>query len=170
MPATLHNLNHQIVIMALCFIAVPLMAAWYLVGLPIQQWRLTQHWVEVPAIIEQVKLQEHRGTDGITFESTARYRYQFDGQDYVGDRVSLYGADDGTSYHRVIVRELEAYRDNQQPFRCFVDPDSPNDALLYRDLRWGMYVMIGLIALLFSGVGCWMLGNQCRQAIRALRR
>lgn len=169
MPATQHNFDHQIVIIALAFIAIPLLAAWYLIGLPIQQWRLTQHWVEVPAIIETVKLQEHRSSGSITYESTARYRYQFDGQEYVGDRVSLYGPEDGTSYHRVIVRELEEYRDSQQPFRCFVDPDYPKDALLYRDIRWGMYFMIGLIALLFSGVGWWMLGNQCRHAFRALK-
>ncbi len=169
MPKVQHHFDHQIIIIALAFIAIPLMAAWYLVGLPIQQWRLTQHWLEVPAIIEQVNLQEHHSSGSITYESTARYRYQFDGQEYVGDRVSLYGPEDGTSYHRVIVRELEEYRDSQQPFRCFVGPDAPNDALLYRDIRWGMYVMIGLIALLFSGVGCWMLGNQCRQAFRALR-
>lgn len=168
MPTTHHNFDHQIVIMALFFIAVPLMAAWYLVGLPIQQWLLTQHWVEVPAIIEQVKLQEHRSSGSITYESTARYRYQFDGKEYVGDRVSLYGPEDGTSYHRVIVRELEEYRDSQQPFRCFVDPDYPKDALLYRDIRWGMYVMIGLVALLFSGAGIFMLGTQFRYALQAL--
>ena len=168
MPTTHHNFDHQIVIIALAFIAIPAMTAWYLIGLPIQQWKLTQHWVEVPAIIEQVKLQEHHSSGSITYDSTARYRYQFQGQEYVGDRVSLYGPEDGTSYHRVIVRELEEYRDSQQPFRCFVDPDYPKDALLYRDIRWGMYFMIGLIAALFAGVGVWMLGNQCRHAWRAL--
>lgn len=169
MPATQHNFDYQIVIIALAFIGIPLLAAWYLVGLPIQQWRLTQHWVEVPAIIETVKLQEHRSSGTVTYDSTARYRYQFDGQVFVGDRVSLYGPEDGTSYHRVIVRELEEYRDSQQPFRCFVNPDYPKDSLLYRDIRWGLYLMIGLIALLFSGVGLWMLGRQLLAATYALQ-
>ncbi|MCK0154502.1 DUF3592 domain-containing protein [Alcanivorax sp. S6407] len=169
MPKMRNNFDHQIVIIALAFIGIPLLAAWYLIGLPIQQWRLTQHWVEVPAIIETVKLQEHHSSGSITYESNARYRYQFDGQEYVGDRVSLYGPEDGTSYHRVIVRELEEHRDSQQPFRCFVDPYYPKDSLLYRDIRWGMYFMIGLIAILFSGVGVWMLGNQLHHAIKALR-
>lgn len=167
MPDVQHNFDHQIVIIALGFIAIPLLAVWFLVGLPIQEWRNTQHWVEVPAMIERVQLQEHRSSGSVTYDSAARYRYQFDGQEYVGDRVSLYGPEDGTSYHRVIVRELEEYRDTQQPFRCFVNPDVPNEALLYRDIRWGMYFMIGLIALLFSGIGVWMLVNQCRALLRA---
>ncbi len=87
MPDTQHNFDHQNVIIALAFIAIPAMTAWFLIGLPIQQWRVTQHWVEVPAIIEKLKLQEHRRSSSITYESTARYRYQYDRQEYVGDRA-----------------------------------------------------------------------------------
>lgn len=167
MPKTQHSFDYQIVIIALGFISIPVLAAWFLVGLPIQEWRNTQHWVEAPAIIEQVKLQAHHSSGNITYESTARYRYHFQGQEYVGDRVSLYGPEDGNSYHRVIVRELEEHRDSQKPFRCFVNPSAPKEALLYRDIRWGMYLMMALIALLFSGIGVWMLGNQCRALLRA---
>ena len=168
MPLTQHNFDTQLVIIALAFIAIPLLAAWYLVGLPIQDWRATQAWVEVPAMIEEVKLSEHHSSGTTTYESNARYRYQFDGQDYEGDRVSLYGPEDGTSYHRVIVKELTAYRDSRTPYRCFVNPRHPQDALLYRDIRWGMMPIISLLALLFAGIGVAMLAGQCRQAWRAL--
>ena len=162
MSITQQKLDHQIIIIALGFITIPLLAIWYLVGLPIQEWRATQDWVKVPAIIERVQLQTHHSSGSITYDSTARYRYQFDGTDYVGNRVSLYGPEDGTSYHRMIVRELEGYRDSQQPFRCFVNPASPREALLYRDIRWGMFAMISLVALLFSGVGVAMVVHQLR--------
>lgn len=114
------------------------------------QFRQMQSWVETPATILDVNLKRGDDTDQVT----ASYAYKVDGKEYLGDRVTLHsGGDNIGSFQRDAYRELENHRVRKRPFRCFVNPDDPHEAILYRDLRWEMMAFYTLFATLFGSAG-----------------
>jgi hypothetical protein len=121
-------------------------------------WYEARDWVSTPAHILQTDLEVHQGSDSTTYEVTALYQYEWLGQVYSGDRVSLSsGSDNVGSFHQDRHAELSRYQSSEEPFRCFVDPDSPTEALLFREMRWGLFALMGVFALLFTGTGVGMM-------------
>lgn len=130
------------------------LAVAFMAGLRLWNWADVRDWQEVPARILEARLEEHRGDDSTTYEVVASYEYQFAGLTYQGDRVGLgSGGDNIGSFHQDKYRELESYRSQDRPFRCYVDPDDPSRSLLYRQARWGLLAFMGLFSLLFCGAG-----------------
>jgi hypothetical protein len=116
-----------------------------------------QNWVETPATIVRTELKSFRGKS-TTYQVTADYTYQFGGQAYTGHRVSLNGDPDNLgSFHQDAYRELSGYQKSKKPFRCYVNPAQPDEALLYRDLRWEMLALQMIFALVFGAIGFGML-------------
>ena len=142
-----------LILFALPFAVVGLVAA-FMAGLMLWSWAEARDWQEVPARIVQVELETHDGDDSTTYEVVARYEYEFGSETYRGERVGLgSGADNIGSFHQDKQRELDRFRAQDQPFRCFVDPDNPSRAILYREMRWGLFSFMSLFAVLFGGVG-----------------
>ena len=114
-----------------------------------------QSWVEVPAEITRAELQSHRShKGGVTYEAVADYRYQFNGQPFAGNHVSLLsGSDNIGSFQHDAYAELKSHLDRHQPFRCFVNPSNPADSILYRNLRWEMLTFLTAFACVFGAVG-----------------
>jgi hypothetical protein len=126
----------------------------YLAGSMVLSWARAQSWEEVPARILAADLESHRGDDSITYEVTAVYEYSVMGQTYTSDAVSFgLGSDNIGSFHQDAYRELRGYVGTGRSFRCFVDPDDPSQAMLYRDMRWGLLGLEVIFALVFAGVG-----------------
>lgn len=143
-------------------LALPFAAVGLLVGLQaariLWQWVEIREWHERPARILHAELVSHVGDDAVTYEVVARYEYEFEGVIYQGERVGLSsGADNVGSYHQDRYRELADHQASGRPFRCFVDPDEPGSAVLYRGLRWGLLSLLGVFALMFGGVGFGLL-------------
>ncbi|HEY3393418.1 MAG TPA: DUF3592 domain-containing protein [Lacipirellulaceae bacterium] len=112
-----------------------------------------QRWVEVPAVIKRAELKRNGG-ESDTFQAVAEYEYEFGGRKFVGQRVGIYEASDNVgSFHRDAYRELKRHHDEGRPFRCFVNPHKPSDAILYRDLRWEMLAFNTIFAVAFGSVG-----------------
>ena len=88
---------------------------------------------------------------------TAEYAYQYGGKQYTGRRVSLYGSDNVGSFQQDVYRQLSEYRKSGRPFRCYVDPQQPDESILFRDLRWEMIGFQSIFALVFGGVGFGLL-------------
>ena len=116
--------------------------------------RAARNWVEVPATIETAELKENRSDDGTSYKAVATYTYQFAGRQYTGDQVSLHsGSDNVGRFQRYAYAELKRHRDTGQPFHCYVDPDDPQESVLYRNLRWEMLLMFAVFAAVFGSVG-----------------
>lgn len=114
------------------------------------QFRAMQSWVETPAMILQAEIENGGDSEKVT----AVYEYNFDGKEHVGDRVTVHaGSDNIGSFHRDVHRELEQHRATKRPFRCFVNPNDPHDAILYRNLRWEMMAFYTLFGTLFGSAG-----------------
>ncbi len=116
-----------------------------------------QSWIETPAKILDVQI-----NGGDTSRTEARYSYRFagpsdqsvEGREYEGARVSFYpGSDNIGSFQRDAYDELSSHQQSGKPFRCFVNPQKPDDSVLYRCVRWPMFFFQLTFALVFGGVG-----------------
>jgi hypothetical protein len=116
-------------------------------------------WQETPATIVWTKLESHSGSEGgVTYEATAEYTYQYAGRQYSARRVGLYGGSDNFgSYHQDVHRQLSEHQKSGRPFRCYVNPDNPAEAILFRDLRWWMVGFQAVCAAAFGGAAFGML-------------
>jgi hypothetical protein len=113
-----------------------------------------QTWKEVPATIRSAELQTSSGSDSTTYKTVAEYDYVYNDHQYKGSRVSRYfGNDNVGSFHQDKYAELSMYRNSRKPFRCYVNPDAPEEAILYREARLPMLCFFGAFAGTFGGVG-----------------
>jgi hypothetical protein len=146
------------------FAAVGLgMGIWMLSGV-IDHLRM-QSWKETPAQIVCAKLETSSSpgeTD--TYQTTVEYTYEYGGRQYTGARVRIFGGGDNFgSYQQDAYRVLSEHQKSGRPFRCYVNPSSPSQAVLFRDLRWdvivaqaagaGFFGLFGLAALAFVWAG-----------------
>lgn len=138
-----------------------------------RKWLISQSWLETPCWIETTELITTRGQKSTSYKTTATYRYDFGGQTYRGDSVSLYfGSDNIGSFHQDAYRELSKYsetvpgkrndpkgrpamkRQTQPgPFRCYVNPYRPSESVIYRTLRWPLQAFMAIFALIFPAIG-----------------
>lgn len=109
-------------------------------------------WTETPATIVSTALDGQGGKSSC--EARASYRYVVDGRTHTGYRVSIHGGRDNIgSFQRTAYAELRQHQESGRPFRCFVNPLDPGDAVLYRDPRWGLILFKAMFGVVFGGVG-----------------
>jgi len=137
------------------------------------EWWKAQGWHEVPCWIESAELKENRGDDSTTYKAMATYRYEYGGREYHADRVSLGSGSDNVGdfqhrAHRELSRHVVKKSKNAEalgqegdriPFRCYVNPEKPEEAVLYRDLRWQMQRFMAIFALTFPAVGAGLVAG-----------
>lgn len=130
---------------------------WMVLG--VVQFERMQSWVQTPATITSAKLESHRGDKGsTTYQAVATYSYTVGGRPFTGQRVGVLGGNDNIGrFQQDAYAELKQHLDQHTPFRCFVNPDDPAQAVLYRNLRWEMSAFITMFACLFGSVGFGML-------------
>lgn len=143
-----------IVLFGLPFLAVGLGASYLLFSTLYEHYK-AQKWVEVPARIRSLDLEHRRGSKGgTTYKVVATYAYTYGGRTYEGDRVGFSSsADNVGSWHRDTHKELRQAWTRGKTVPCYVDPAAPEQAVLKRDLRFGMLAFMMLFATLFSAVG-----------------
>jgi hypothetical protein len=136
------------------FLAAGLFLSWlYFSGYA--KWWSARNWQETPCRIESADLKVSHGDDSNTYKALATYRYEYEGRTYHGDRVSLgSGSDNVGGFQHAAHRELSRFAGKDSaPFRCFVNPAKPDEAVLYRTLRWQMQAFMAIFALTFPAVG-----------------
>lgn len=132
-----------------------------------QQWWDARDWEETPCRIESAELHTSRGSKSTTYRVTATYHYEYRGRSYRSERVGFsMGSDNVGDFHQRAYRDLAPYARPRpaanevesagpplRPFRCYVNPASPAEAVLYRELRWEMQAFMAIFALTFPAVG-----------------
>lgn len=132
-----------------------------------------QSWVETPCWIDSAELKVSHDSDSTTYRALASYHYEFDGRTYQSDRVSLGGGGDNIgSFQKNAYRELKQHvgtkpkgpendpaNTGAKPFRCYVNPSNPSEAVLYRNLRWEMLSFMAIFALTFPAVGAGLVAG-----------
>jgi hypothetical protein len=138
---------------ALPFAAVGVLAL-YLAASTVWTWTRMQSWVEVPARLESLELEEHDGDDSTTYEVHATYRYSIGGRDFTGDRVAIGTmADNIGSFHQDLYKSLRRAENAGTPVTAYVDPADSSSATLNRELRLGLLSLELVFGLVFGGVG-----------------
>ena len=150
-PANQNNTG-CIVLFGLTFVVVGLVVGVLGYFSPIISWWSSRSWEEVPCWIETAELKTSRGSKGGTTSSAvATYRYEFHGRSYHGGEVSFFsGSDNVGHFQEQAFQQLQAFQGKDRPFRCFVNPSKPEQAVLFRDLRWGLLLMVSFFPTMFS--------------------
>ena len=148
-----------LLLFSLPFAGVGVFMAWLALSTTFEWWQM-QGWVETEAQILHTSLDEHHdGEGGTTYEALAEYRYEFQGQQYTGDRVSISStADNIGKYHQRKASLLRSHFVNKKPIPCYVNPRSPAESILFPELRVEKLAFYLLFVLLFGGFGCVAFG------------
>lgn len=122
------------------------------------EWQHMKSWPEVRAHLAEAGLTTTDGDDIDTYRATARYHYVYQGTNYTGERVAIMGGSDNIGdFQQQLAARLEAAHQNQQPVPAWVNPNNPGEAVLNRDMRWGMLGFKLIFVLVFGGVGVGLL-------------
>lgn len=143
------------------------------------KWWQARSWMETPCWIESAELKHNDGSS----RATASYRYEFAGRTYHGEKVSIHsGSDNIGDFQQDAYREISRHApkksttaerepgtNGQKPFRCYMNPAKPQEAVLYRTLRWEMQAFMAIFALTFPAVGAGLVAGGLL-GIRTMRR
>jgi hypothetical protein len=147
-------------------IALGAMTVFVLIGLAFtchiawvcNEWWRMRTWVETPAAIDSVEVKGKTTRGRHTSRLHVKYTYGFDHQTYVGHRVSMFDLSDNFgSFQQDAARELRQFHREGKPFRCFVNPGQPSEAVLYRQLRRELLLFESIFAIAFTFLGGWKL-------------
>ena len=144
----------------------------YLYFADLINWARMQTWKEVPAIIRSADLSAGRTTGGksTVYKALAVYEYEYQGRKYTSSKVSRYfGRDNMGHFHEDIYNQLILFKNSGRPFRCYVNPNSPDQAILYRNVRLSMLCLFGGLGGVFGGIGYGMLAGSLASYIREKR-
>ena len=120
----------------------------FMTFLPVYRTYQARKWVETPCTITSANVETHDGDDGDTYSIEVSFRYQFDGQEYGGNRYDFsIGSTSGRSGKQKIVTDLRRNRESL----CFVNPDQPSESVLRRSIP--TIAWFGLIAIPFMAIG-----------------
>lgn len=114
-----------------------------------------RHWTEVPATIQHVDLQRHRGSKGGTsYKVVCTYAYTFEGHEYTSEQVGIgFGSDNIGSWQQSTYHRLRAAHQRHQSVPCFVNPADPAEALLDREIRFWLLFFMLIFPAIFGGIG-----------------
>lgn len=158
------------VLFGMPFMIAGLAIGWFLYFPAIHSWWSARGWEQVPCWIESADMSSsHSSKGGTTYNTKARFRYEYDGREYHSEEVSLMGggSDNVGTFQQDAFAQIRPYQGLEEPFRCFVNPDRPQQAVLFRDLRWGLMLLMSIFPMVFPLVGCLVAvfgGKQAREA------
>jgi hypothetical protein len=143
------------VLFGLPFIIAGLAIGGFLYFPAISTWWSARGWEEVPCWIENADMKTSRGSKGgTTYNAEASYRYQYHGRTYHSEEVGLTGGSDNIGdFQQKAHAQIRAFAGRERPFRCFVNPARPEQAVLFRDLRWGLMLLMSVFPLVFPLAG-----------------
>jgi hypothetical protein len=111
-----------------------------------QDWYAMQSWQPAQARLLSVSGSEN--------QTEARYRYRINGVTYQDDRVYVAKFNDNIgSYHRDLLARLKSQQRAGEPVHVWVDPMDPQQAVIDRDMRWGLFALMGGFCSIFVLVG-----------------
>ena len=138
---------------ALPFAGVGVWMLWSIGSTVIDAWQMNS-WLPAEATVINAGYTTSSGDDSDTYEAYAQYRYYWNGQRFTGDRVSISaGGDNIGDYQTETGRRLSAAQRSGQPITVYVNPTQPSEAIVNRDIRWGMIGFKSIFVFVFGGVG-----------------
>jgi len=116
-------------------------------GLPTwQDWYAMQKWQPAQAQLISLSASEN--------QTQASYRYVINGITYQGDRAYVTRFDDNIgSYHQDMYNRLRNLQHAGQSVVIWVNPLSPQQSVIDREMRWGLFALISGFCSIFVFIG-----------------
>ena len=109
-------------------------------------WQRMQDWRPSQAALISVS-----GGDN---ETRAQYRYQYNGVSYQGNRVGVSETKDNIgSYHKDMRSYLRRIKRNNELLPIWVNPANPSEAVIDREMRWGLFAFMSGFCSIFILIG-----------------
>lgn len=116
-------------------------------------WRM-QSWQSVDGRLNHAELV----SDADTYQVRAQYSYSVMGREFDSNRVAINsGSDNIGDFQELLGRRLVNLYDQDYPVTVYYNPDDPSDAVLNRDMRWGLLGFKTAFLLLFGGIGAGLI-------------
>jgi ribosomal protein L7/L12 len=139
-----------LLVFGLPFLGGGLFACYRLAGLLGLAWE-ARGWVATTAQLEKLELETRNDGEGTSYELHCRYAYTFGDAEYAGTRVGLEdGAGDEAKRHYA---QLQGPFAAGQPVTCYVKPNDPREALLFREIVWTSVALLIPFAVCFTLIG-----------------
>jgi hypothetical protein len=111
-----------------------------------QNWSEMQNWQPAHAKLLSVS--------GSKNQTRARYRYEIGGVNYQSDRVYVAQFNDNIgSYHSNLLNRLQDQYRSGQPIPIWVNPFNPQQAVIDRNMRWGLFALMSGFCSIFILIG-----------------
>lgn len=115
-------------------------------------------WVPVEARLHEAGYRRHAGDDSDTYEAYAAYAYSYAGRSYYGNRVAISGGSDNIGdYQQDTGRRLSGALQRGEAIVVYVDQSEPANAIIDRDIRWGLVGFKSIFLFVFGGSGLGLL-------------
>ena len=142
-----------VTLFALPFFGVGVWMLWSIGNTLYDAWDM-RGWHATEAHLVTAGYNTNYGDDSNSYEAYANYTYTHFAQTYQGDRVSLSsGADNIGDYQQDTGRRLSAAMSRNATITVWVNPDTPYEAIIDRELRWGLIGFKSIFLFVFGGVG-----------------
>lgn len=130
------------------FVVVGAAIAWPTALRPALSIWQARGWTPTRCHVEHSSVRAHEGDDGTTYSVDILYRFEQGGRTHRSSRYSFFGgSSSGRAGKEAIVRAHPA----GGTVTCFVDPDTPGEAVIERGPT--LHALVGLIPLAFVGLG-----------------
>jgi hypothetical protein len=111
-----------------------------------QKWQTAQDWQPAYA-----RLLSITGADN---DTRASYRYDFAGGNYRGSGIGVSGFKDNIgSYHQDMQAYLRQLQDKGEALPIWVNPANPSEAIIDRNMRWGLFALTSVFCSVFLLIG-----------------
>ena len=128
-----------------------------------QNWQQVQNWRPASARILSV---EGSGND-----TRASYRYEYTGGSFQGSRVGLAPFKDNIgSYHGEMQAKLRRVKRNNDMLPIWVNPANPAEAIIDRNMRWGLFALTSAFCSVFLLIGLGVVYASIRGAGKVATR
>ncbi len=119
----------------------------------------SRNWQKTSCTIIFSRVKAHAGDDSTTYSVDVFYRYKVAGREYKSNRYRHFGG--SSSGHEAKAEVVQRYPPGSEQV-CYVDPESPEDAVLKPGVGWAG--LLGLIPGVFLLVGVALLIGRMRAA------
>ena len=111
-----------------------------------RDWHAMQDWQSTYAQLLSVS--------GGNNQAQATYRYEINGATYQGDRVHVSTFSDNIgSYHEDLLANLRRHQSAGEPVIVWVNPADPSQAVIDRNMRWGLFALVSGFCSIFILIG-----------------
>lgn len=117
---------------------------------PYLQIVAAEEWVPVPARVISSRLKVHPDSDGDTYSIDIAYSYVFNDRKYKSNRYNFETGSDNISVK--FKKDIIAHHPPGKEFVCYVNPQSPSEAVINRRSTGMMYFKL-LFSMVFVLVG-----------------